>query len=111
MRVLIFFIVLTLSQNSFSVGMANLYEVDFVRADKSGKGYVRFKTDLSSSPALCIQPGYESSLAFNTNEAGGKAILSLVLSAQASGRKIRANGTGACGIYGVMEDWTWGYIK
>jgi hypothetical protein len=49
-------------------------------------------------------------LAFNTNEAGGRAILSIVLAAQASGKKINARGTGTCSLYGVMEDWNWGLI-
>lgn len=106
-----FLVLSAYAQSAFSVGNADMYEVDFVRVDKSGFGYVNFKTKLVGTPANCTQPGYEAALAFNTNEAGGKAILSLVLSAQASGKKILARGSGACAVYGVMEQWEWGYIK
>lgn len=92
-------------------GVANLYEVDHVRVDKSGYGYVKFTTNLGGSPAPCIQPGYEKTLSFDTNESGGKAILSTVLAAKASGKKIYAVGTGLCTVYGVMEQWNWGYIQ
>lgn len=91
-------------------GQVNGGEVAQVRIDKSGKGYVKFTSNLTNSPAACIQSGYESVLAFDTNEAGGKAIYSLVLAAQASGKKINATGTGACSVYGMIEDWSWGYI-
>jgi len=114
MRRLSFPVLLVLSiftQNAIAVGNAEMYEVDFVRVDKSGFGYVKFKNNLTGTPASCTQAGYESVLAFNTNEEGGKAILSIVLSAQASGKKLLARGTGACAIYGVMEQWDWGYIK
>lgn len=106
-----FLVLSACAQNSFSVGHADMYEVDFVRVDKSGFGYVNFKTKLVGTPASCTQPGYEAALAFNTNEAGGKAILSLVLSAQASGKKVLARGSGACAVYSVMEQWEWGYIQ
>jgi hypothetical protein len=108
---MIFFSLSFSSQGAFSVGVAEMYEIDFVRVDRSGFGYVKFKTNLIGTPASCTQVGYEAVLAFDTNEAGGKAVLSVVLSAQASGKKVLARGTGSCGVYGVMEQWDWGYIK
>lgn len=111
MRLFIMIFILSFSHNSLCEGIANLYEVDFVRVDSTGKGYVKFKTALTSSPAACIQSGYESTLAFDTNQSGGKSILSVALAAQASGKKILAKGSGNCTVYGVMEDWNWGYIQ
>ncbi len=92
-------------------GVANLYEVDFVRVDKSGLGYVKFTTNLGGTPATCTTGGYQSALSFDTNESGGKAILSTALAAKASGKKIFAVGTGLCANYGVIEQWNWGYIQ
>lgn len=91
-------------------GVANLYEVDFVRIDKSGLSYVKFTTNLAGTPASCTAAGYQAALSFDTNEPGG-AILSTVLAAKAAGKKIYAVGTGVCPNYGVMEQWNWGYIQ
>lgn len=93
------------------IGVANMYEVDFVRVDRSGKGYVNFKNDLVGTPATCTQATYRAALAFDTNSDGGKSILSIALTAKASGKAIYAKGTGSCSVYGVMEDWNWGYVK
>ena len=93
-----------------AIGLANTVEVDFVRVDSDGRGYVNFKTALISEPASCTN-GYPNALAFDTNTAGGRAILSVALAAKSSGKKIYAKGTGACTVYGVMEDWSWGAIK
>jgi hypothetical protein len=93
-------------------GVANLYEVDFVRVDKSGLGYVKFTANLGGTPPTCgTANGYPQALSFNTNDSGGKAILSIALTAKASGKKIFAVGTNLCDHYGVMEQWNWGYIQ
>lgn len=96
---------------SWAVGQINAAEIIQVRVDRSGKGYIKFNSSLINTPASCIQSGYENVLAFNTNEPGGRAILSLALSAHASGKKINATGTGSCAVYGVIEDWDWGYAR
>ena len=110
-QVIVLAFLFVFSNSVLAEGLAENYEVDFVRVDRSGLGYVKFKTNLVGSAAACTQPGYEAALAFNTNEAGGKSVLALVLAAQASGRKVLARGTGACTVYGVMEEWNCGYIK
>lgn len=97
--------------NTFAVGIVEGATVTQVRVDKSGAGYVVFDKPLYDTPANCTQSGYKNVLAFDTNEAGGKAILSIVLAAQASGKKVTAVGTGTCPIYGVMEAWSWGTIN
>jgi len=105
------FLILFFNNAIAATGVANNFEVDYVRVDSSGKGYVEFKSDLLAEPATCMQLNYSKSLAFDTNTAGGKSILSVVLMAKASGKLIYARGTGLCGVYGVMEDWSWGSIQ
>jgi hypothetical protein len=92
--------------------------IEKVRVDNSGKGIVYFHSDLTygngSRPACVNTAGnYDNTLAFNTNTAGGMAILKLVLAAKLSKTPVQAKGTGACTIYGnnVMEDWAYGYIN
>ena len=98
------------TSSCYAIGIADFYEVAQVRIDKSGKGYVTFKQALTDSRPTCLQTGYSATLAFDTNTAGGKSIMSVALAAQASGKKIYAVGSGTCDTYGVMEDWNWGYI-
>ncbi|GFE83629.1 hypothetical protein GCM10011487_56290 [Steroidobacter agaridevorans] len=62
--------------------------------------------------ASCTIDYYANALAFNTNEAGGKAILALVLAAEATGKPVRAYGTGTCTTYGhSVEDWEYGQTQ
>ncbi|WP_422135465.1 hypothetical protein [Endozoicomonas sp. ALD040] len=98
-----------ISVESFAKGVAEKFNVTAVRVDQSGKGYVVFDRDLIGQPAECITT-YTNSLAFNTSTPGGQAILSLALAAKASGSPIKAVGTGKCDAYGVMEDWSYGFI-
>jgi len=111
MRVIVLYMLMIFSGSVFCEGVADTFDVDFVRVDQTGFGYVEFKTNLVGTPASCTQSGYTKSLAFDANTAGGKAIMSLALAAKTSGRKILARGTGACAVYGVMEQWAWGLIK
>ncbi len=90
-------------------GIAENLEVDFVRVDSSGYGYVNFVSALTSTPATCIN-GYPNALAFDTNTAGGKAIYTIALVAKTTNKRIRAVGTNNCTIYGSIESWSWGKI-
>jgi hypothetical protein len=94
-------------------GEATNHEVELVRVDKSGTGYVQFTTNLVAQNGALPACGtsYPRALAFDTNTAGGKSILSLVLAAKMSKTKIFARGTNACAAYGVIEDWDYGYVK
>lgn len=103
-------VLLSISSNTIAAGAVENANVVQVRIDRSGIGYVTFDTPVIGEPATCRQSGFANVLAFNTNEAGGKAILSIVLAAQASGKKIRATGTGTCISYGMIEEWSWGLI-
>src|SRR3569833_575122 len=46
-----------------------------VRVDQTGNGMVFFEQPVSGSPPSCVIGAYNNALAFNTNTAGGRAIL------------------------------------
>jgi hypothetical protein len=100
------------SGHVFAVGIANSFLVDTVRADSSGKGIVGF-----DKPLVAVDGGlppcstHSKHLAFDTNTPQGRAIMSLVLAAQASNSPVYAKGTGECSIYSVVESWNYGIIK
>lgn len=103
---------LAFSGAGYASGLANGYEVDYVRVDHTGLAYVNFMSALINSPASCTEtPGFTKALAFDTNTAGGKSILSVVLMAKASGKTIYAVGTGSCESYGIIENWSYGWIQ
>jgi hypothetical protein len=105
-------LIITGTSQAFAIGMVDGAKVIYVRADKSGKGIIEFDKPLYSSPAACgVSGGYTKHLAFDTNTAGGKSIMSIALAAQASGATILARGTGTCDIYSVVESWDLGMIQ
>lgn len=111
MKVFFVFIFFLLSINANAAGNASSFEIDHVRVDRSGKGYVMFKQTLRGTPADCVQPGYVNALAFDTNTEGGKAIYSSMLAAFLAQKKVTARGTGTCLIYpNVVEGYEWGYV-
>ena len=113
MKNILYFIFISIVSVSVNAGTntAQGYEVQYVRVDASGKGFVNFKKALYTT-STCANAGYENALAFDTNTAGGKSILSVVLTAQASNRTITASGTSSCNIYsGTIQDWGWGFMN
>ncbi len=110
-KIIYLFLLLVLAATARAEGVAQMLDIDFVRVDRNGLGLVRFISDLTNTPPSCTQTAYTRSMAFDTNTAGGRSILSVVLAAKASGKKVYARGTGSCDVYGVMEDWGWGYIQ
>lgn len=83
--------------------------VKYVRVDKSGAGYVFFVTPLVNTPASCGS-SYPNVLAFDTTTDGGKSILSVVLTAKATSKRVVAYGSGFCDIYSVIETWNYGLV-
>ncbi|WP_444902136.1 hypothetical protein ACJJIG_04005 [Microbulbifer sp. SSSA007] len=112
MKKLILPIAIALSYSSITsaAGIASSFDIEYVRIDESGKGHVKFKSDLNYEPADCTASNYKDMLAFDTNENGGAAIYSMLLAAQAQGKKIHAVGTSSCKTYSQIENWSWGYI-
>jgi hypothetical protein len=88
-------------------------KVILVRADQSGLGMVVFDKLVNGSPACINAAAYTNALSFNSNTAGGKAIMTMALTAKATGATIEAYGTGACGNYGGahVEDWSYGVMQ
>ncbi|MCO1337049.1 hypothetical protein MO867_22250 [Microbulbifer sp. OS29] len=109
-KLFLFVSVSLLSMPVFATGIASSFEVEYVRVDQSGKGFIQFKSDLVYEPADCIGSGYENKFAFDANESGGRAIYSMALTAQTTGKKIHAVGTSSCDTYSQIENWEWGYI-
>lgn len=108
-KILVFMILSIICSTSYAVGTAIGYTVQNVRVDKSGFGYIKFVQALQGSPATCIS-NHDFNLSFDTNTAGGKGVLSLALTAQATGKRIEAWGTGTCNEYGVVESWQRGWV-
>lgn len=109
-NILILLLALTTTPQALSEGVANNFKVVHVRADASGKGYIKFDKILQNTPPSCVSSVQDKKLAFDTTTAGGKSILSLALAAQATGTDIYAKGNGKCDIYGTVESWSWGYL-
>ncbi|KPZ73131.1 hypothetical protein AN944_00279 [Shewanella sp. P1-14-1] len=97
------------SNVSFAISDAVDAKVVSVRVDRDGKGIVIFDRDLKGTRPNCVSGGYSRHLSFNSSQDGGKSIMSLALTAQVSGKKIRARGTGSCHDYGSVESWLWGW--
>lgn len=97
------------SSQAFAAGEVVGAHVTAVRSDKTGSGYIKFDAPLSATPASCIS-GHEYYLAFDLNTPGGQGIMSIGLSALATGKTVKAVGTGSCDIMSVVESWSWGYI-
>ena len=95
---------------SFAEGIATSLTVHRVRIDASGMGYVWFASALTGTPAPC-GTSHPNQLSFDTTTDGGKAILSMALSAKMSGKSISASGTNSCEGYNSVERWSVGYLE
>ncbi len=112
MKKIVFIAACLFSSLVLARGEATSFDVNHVRIDKSGTGYVEFVSPLVAQGGTLPTCGslYPKALAFDTNTAGGKAIFALALAAKASGDKIFARGTNDCTIYpDTMEDWAYGW--
>jgi hypothetical protein len=74
--------------------------VTHVRVDRDGLGMILFDQNVVGTPASCRVSAYVTALAFNSNTAGGKALLAAALTAKAMGEPVIAYGTGTCTVYG-----------
>lgn len=101
-------------------GLAAGTVTDFVtaiRVDSTGKGLVQFASAVVGVATCCTGTTCNTNtsfLAFDTNTAGGKAILTLVTSAKLSNKKVQATGTGGCSVYSsgasLAEDFSVGTL-
>ncbi|MFS1524376.1 hypothetical protein ACL7TT_09710 [Microbulbifer sp. 2304DJ12-6] len=95
---------------TLAVGIADSFDIDYVRIDHNGKGFIRFKRDIIHEPPTCAGVDYKNAMSFDTNKDPGRAIYSMALTAQASGKKVYAVGRGLCETYSQIESWNYGYI-
>lgn len=102
-NILIALSIFTTSALAFA-GNVSGAKVYAIRVDASGLGIVTFNISMTA-PAGCINSAYANALAFNTNTAGGKAMLAAIIFARSKNTSVYAYGTGACSLYaGAVED-------
>jgi hypothetical protein len=115
LRAFISVFILVFSPLSYSAGVAYSYHVKEVRVDRSGLGFISFDRPLKASHnsilPTCTQPAYADSLAFNTKTAAGNAILAIALAAKVGNKTLHGVGSGSCSLYGVMENWNYGWVN
>jgi hypothetical protein len=114
-RIVITVMIIGLNNLAQAKGVAYKATVVDVRIDHTGHGFIKFKEPLkdahNSSIPDCTQEAYSNMLAFDVNTAGGKAVMAIALAAKSSGKLIHGVGAGKCDVYGVMEDWSYGWIQ
>ncbi len=71
-----------------------------------------FDQPIGGTPATCVHDAYKSALGADASTEGGKAVLSMVLTAKATGAPVTVYGLGVCGVYGgqVIETWNHGFL-
>lgn len=84
-----------------------------IRVDADGRAMIFFDKPIQGSVPSCVHPAYTSVLAVDASTDGGKAVLSMALTAKTSDRLVTAYGLGQCSVYGPSnaEDWNYGIIK
>ena len=81
-----------------SAGAVATAKVTSVRVESTGLGTVFFDKAITGSPA-CVPAGSPSRMSFDAKTDGGRAILSIALSAKTSERAVSATGTNSCVQY------------
>lgn len=99
------------SSGALAAGAVNA-QVARVRVDQDGRAIVHFSQSIGSTPASCRHPAYFDAFAFDTNTAGGRSALAMLLTAKATGATVTAYGLGTCNVYGGawVEDWNYGEL-
>lgn len=85
--------------------------VTSIRVDVNGDAMVFFDARTTQTPPSCVGPSYVQAFAFTTTTSAGKAILAMMLTAKVTRAPVLAYGSGRCGVYGVVEDWSSGFIN
>ena len=97
---------------SWAGGTNGAVEVLDIRVDKSGKGLIAFVSNLTNQPACGSGSTWSRQrLSVDSTTPGGRAALALALTAEATGQKVQATGTGTCDDYATVESWNYGYLR
>ncbi len=100
------------ASQAFAIGHVNKAKVVKIRVDGSGKVMIFFDQKIEGSPTCVGHEIYKWALAADANTEGGKAVLSMALTAKTTGASVTVNGLGVCGVYGgqVVETWNYGSL-
>lgn len=72
-----------------------------------------FDRPIDGTPAECVHDAYNRAFGVDASTEGGKAVLSMALTAKTTGSHVTAYGFGTCGVYGgtSVETWNHGFIN
>lgn len=104
---------LLFSSNVYAFGTVIDAIVTSIRVDDNGAAMIFFNKPIGGTPATCVHPAYSSALGIDASTEGGKAVLSMALTAKTTGSLVTAHGFGTCGVYGGsnIETWNHGFIN
>ncbi len=95
-----------------AIGSVSLAKVVSVRVDNNGRAMIFFDKPIGGTPPSCVHSAYKSAFGIDAGSEGGKAVLSMALTAKATGSPVTVYGLGVCGVYGgsIVETWNYGHI-
>jgi len=98
---------------SHAIGHVSNVKVAKIRVDLDGRAMIFFSESIGGTPASCVHDAYKSAFGVDAATDGGKAVLSMALTAKTTGSLVTVYGMGGCGIYGgtVVETWNHGFIQ
>jgi hypothetical protein len=94
-------------------GTVSNAKIKSIRVDNDGRAMIFFDKPIGGEPAKCVHVAYKNALGIDASTDGGKAVLSMALTAKTTGSPVTAHGFGSCGVYGglVIETWNHGFIN
>lgn len=111
-RVTSFIIAVLCAFQVYAIGSVRNAKIETIRVDNDGRAMVFFDQEIAGTPPPCVHEAYKRALGFDASSEGGKAVLSMALTAKTTGSSVTAHGLGICGTYGgsVIETWNHGFI-
>ncbi len=102
MKVMVFLALVLSVANRANAGYANIGTPNAFLSSEYGVQFFRTSGTRVGVPA-CVTPGQESRFVIDARTDAGKAMLSVLLTAVARGKRVTITGTGTCGIWGDTE--------
>jgi hypothetical protein len=112
MKKIIIILSMLVASQAYGIGSVSNAKVIQIRIDLNGRAMIFFDQQIGGTPAACVNDAYNNALGVDASTAGGKAVLSLALTAKTTGSPITAYGLGSCGVYGgtTVETWNHGFL-